>query len=120
MANTRTASNTESIDFYMYDEIQDKWVEVLYNGKIYREPNSTNGFKNWQTKIDKIVYLKDGRTITKWSDGETVVVKCGPHDTYNKEYGLVACILKKLYGSWSNVEERFLNMYIEDAKVIEP
>ncbi len=116
MANTTYSSGTGEINFYIYNPDSDKWLETFMDGKFY-ETHSLSA----EPKIDKIVYLKDGRTITKWDDGDEIVVKCGPHDEYNQEYGLVACILKKKYGgSWSGVEKHFLNPIIENAMIIEP
>ena len=68
--------------------------------------------------IRKVSYIGN-RTITYWSDGDKVEAYCLPTDTYNKEYGLIVCILKKLYGSWTNFENAILTKYAGKAEVYE-
>ena len=68
--------------------------------------------------IRKVSYIEN-RTITYWSDGDKVEAYCLPTDTYNKEYGLIVCILKKLYGSWTNFENAILTKYAGKAEVYE-
>ncbi len=68
--------------------------------------------------IRKVSYINN-RTITYWSDGDKVEARCLPTDTYNKEYGLIVCILKKLYGSWTNFENAILTKYAGKAEVYE-
>lgn len=68
--------------------------------------------------IRKVSYIGN-RTITYWSDGDKVEAYCLPTDTYNKEYGLIVCILKKLYGSWTNFENAILTRYAGKAEVYE-
>ena len=71
-----------------------------------------------ESYIRKVSYIGN-RTITYWSDGDKVEARCLPTDTYNKEYGLIVCILKKLYGSWTNFENAILTKYAGKAEVYE-
>lgn len=71
-----------------------------------------------ESYIRKVSYINN-RTITYWSDGDKVEARCLPTDTYNKEYGLIVCILKKLYGSWTNFENAILTKYAGKAEVYE-
>lgn len=48
--------------------------------------------------IVDVIYNKPA-TIVFWSDGTKTVVKCGKHDKYTAETGLVMAIVKKLYGN---------------------
>ena len=112
--NVTNSSNTGKINFYTYDPFTYKWLETFRGGTIYETDSLSI-----KPTIDKIVYLKD-RTITVWNDGSTVEARRMENDSPNREHSLFVCILKKLYGSWSNVEEKFLAPYIENAKVIEP
>lgn len=75
-------------------------------------------FGQSEPEIKKIVHVKD-RTITYWNDGDIVKSKCMPGDTYNKEYGLLVCIMKKLWGSWSEAEQRMVSDFTKNAKVME-
>lgn len=53
------------------------------------------------------VIFNDPATIVKWSDGTKTVVKCGEHDTYDREKGLAMAIIKKLCGNTGNFNEIF-------------
>ena len=48
--------------------------------------------------IVDVIYNKPA-TIVFWDDGTKTVVKCGEHDKYTGEHGLVMAIVKKLYGN---------------------
>lgn len=54
----------------------------------------------------KDVIFNDPATIVLWWDGTKTVVKCCEGDTYNKEFGLMACIIKKFTGNdgrWNEI-----------------
>lgn len=53
------------------------------------------------------VIFNDPATIIKWEDGTKTVVKCGEHDTYDREKGLAMAIIKKLCGNTGNFNEIF-------------
>lgn len=74
--------------------------------------------------IKKVIYNRPA-TIVFWSDGTKTVSKCVAPDTYNKETGLVICILKKLsnkslknlFESWlPKGDKDFTTVTIKDAK----
>lgn len=46
--------------------------------------------------IEKVLY-NDPVTVVFWSDKTKTVTKCENPDTYNPEYGLMMCIMKKLH-----------------------
>ena len=46
--------------------------------------------------IEKIFY-NEGATVVIWSDKTKTVTKCKKGDTYNQEYALMMCVLKKIY-----------------------
>lgn len=48
--------------------------------------------------IVDVIYNKPA-TIVFWDDGTKTVVRCGKHDKYTGEHGLVMAIVKKLYGN---------------------
>ena len=57
-------------------------------------------------KCIKTVIYHEPATIVKWKDGTKTVVKCCGGDTYDKEKGLMACIIKKLTdntGRWNEI-----------------
>lgn len=54
----------------------------------------------------KTVIFHDPATIVKWMDGTKTVVKCCTGDTFDKEKGLMACIIKKFTGNtgrWNEI-----------------
>lgn len=58
----------------------------------------------------KRVIFNDPATIVFWKDGTKTVVKCCENDTYNKEVGLMACIIKYLTGNtgrWNEIMKRW-------------
>lgn len=49
-------------------------------------------------KPASIIYSNPA-TICYFSDGTKVVSKCSDDETYSQEFGVMACIVKKIYGS---------------------
>ena len=47
----------------------------------------------------KEVMYNDPATIVMWSDGTKTVAKCNDDDEYDKEKGLMVCILKRIMGT---------------------
>lgn len=62
-------------------------------------------------KIEDVIFSEPA-TIIKWADGTKTVVKCEDGDTYNKFYGFVCCIAKKIYGNNSRFNS-IANKWIE-------
>ena len=62
--------------------------------------------------IDKVIY-NEKATIVVWKDGIKTVVKCGPHDHYDKEKGLAMAIVKRLMGNKGNYNDLF-KKFVED------
>ena len=63
-------------------------------------------------KCIKTVIYHEPATIVKWKDGTKTVVKCGEYDTYDKEKGLMACIIKKLTGNtgrWNEILKEWID-----------
>ena len=59
----------------------------------------------------KRVIFNDPATIVFWKDGTKTVAKCCENDTYNKEVGLMACIIKYLTGNngrWNEIMKRWV------------
>ena len=56
--------------------------------------------------IEDVIFNKPA-TIVKWDDGTKTVVKCGEHDTFDKEKGLAMAIIKKLCGNSGNFNNLF-------------
>ena len=44
-------------------------------------------------------------TIIKWIDGTKTVVKCSKNDRYDKYLGFAAAVVKKMFGSGSQVDK---------------
>lgn len=86
-------------------------VEKICNemGYLARLPIiSPNNIK----KYIKTVIYHEPATIVKWKDGTKTVVKCGEYDTYDKEKGLMACIIKKLTGNtgrWNEILKEWVD-----------
>ena len=65
--------------------------------------------------IRKVIYNPPA-TIVLWNDGTKTTAKCDNEDNYNKETGLMLCILKKKYGKkWV---KDVLNKYVYHAEPI--
>ena len=63
-------------------------------------------------KCIKTVIYHEPATIVKWKDGTKTVVKCGKGETFDKEKGLMACIIKKLTGNtgrWNEIIKEWVN-----------
>ena len=66
--------------------------------------------------IKEVIYNKPA-TIIKWSDGTKTISKASKGDKYNKETGLLYCIIKKLSSSsldklfdeWLPVQDKLLD-----------
>lgn len=60
----------------------------------------------------KRVIFNDPATVVFWKDGTKTVVKCCDGDTYDKEKGFMACIIKKLTGNtgrWNELIKKHVN-----------
>lgn len=60
-------------------------------------------------KIKRVIF-NNPATIVFWDDGTKTVVKCNNGDTYNKEVGLTACIVKKICGNtgrWNEILKKW-------------
>lgn len=55
-------------------------------------------------QIEDVIFHSPA-TIVKWKDGTKTVVKCQKGDTYNKEFGLALCYMKKMLGNNSSYNE---------------
>lgn len=55
----------------------------------------------------KRVHHSNPCTIVIFEDGDKVISRCHGEDKYDPEYGLMMCIMKKLYGGVSNVYKMF-------------
>ena len=61
--------------------------------------------------IKKVIY-NNPATIVLWKDNTKTVVKCCEGDVYDKEKGLMACIIKKLTGNtgrWNEILKEWTN-----------
>lgn len=63
----------------------------------------------------KTVIFHNPATIVKWIDGTKTVVKCSPDDVFDKEKGLMACIIKKLTGNTGRWNEILKGWTDEDS-----
>ncbi len=62
-------------------------------------------------RIKKVIF-NDPATVVIWKDGTKTVVKCCDGDTYDKEKGFMACIIKKLTGNtgrWNELIKKYVN-----------
>lgn len=62
--------------------------------------------------ITKVIY-NNPATVVFWSDGKKTTCKCQQGDTYNKEIGLMLCVLKRLASS-EQVAKLFNDWVTED------
>ena len=69
-----------------------------------------------QVYITKVIY-NDPATVVFWSDGKKTTAKCDKADTYNKEVGLMLCVMKRMVGG-EQVAMLFKDWVTED-KVID-
>ena len=85
-----------------YDFPLDKLLAdiVLDSLVVSNKPAKSNKVTSSTTmpNIVNVIYNKPA-TIVFWDDGTKTVVKCGKHDKYTGEHGLVMAIVKKLYGN---------------------
>lgn len=67
--------------------------------------NMANMEPDYLWECIKTVIYHEPTTIVKWKDGTKTVVKCCESDTYDKEKGLMACIIKK----WNEIMKEWVN-----------
>ena len=75
-----------------YADMWNKIMCVESNPSMF---NITN-----RVKPTRIIF-NDPATICFFSDGEKIVVKCADGEKFVPEYGVMACIMKKIFGSRS-------------------
>ena len=87
-----------------------KIIDILNNIELNKFEQAINRALplgvNWSPNVYKNLFPKqiiynEPTTICVFPDGEKVVVKCGEGEKYVKEVGVMACIVKKLYGNRS-------------------
>lgn len=67
--------------------------------------------------IERVIF-SDPATVVFWADGSKTVVKCQGGDLYDPEKGLMAAMLKKLYGNnntYNKVMRPFLDQAVEEG-----
>jgi hypothetical protein len=67
--------------------------------------------------IPKEVIFQGDRTIVKWKDDTTTIVKCMEGDKFNKEMGFTMALSKKIYGKHSVVRDIISSAKIQLVKV---
>jgi hypothetical protein len=109
---TRTVSDTPtscifpSYPFEFEDNFSHFWEEVVTC------MNMPSMKPDYLRKCIKTVVYHEPATIVKWKDGTKTVVKCGKCETFDKEKGLMACIIKKLTGNtgrWNEIIKEWVN-----------
>ena len=58
------------------------------------------------------VIFNNPATVVLWKDNTKTVVKCCEGDTYDKEKGLMACIIKKMTGNtgrWNEIIKEWVD-----------
>lgn len=98
--------NDYSVHAYIFDKII--CAEVDCKNMLSTEPD-------YLRKCIKTVIYHEPATIVKWKDGTKTVVRCGEYDTYDKEKGLMACIIKKLTGNTGRWNEILKEWCDEDS-----
>lgn len=82
-----------------YDSLLDKLLDdVILNGFGVPVKSNKSTPSTTMPNIVDVIY-NEPSTIVFWDDGTKTVVKCGKHDKYTGEHGLVMAIVKKLYGN---------------------
>jgi hypothetical protein len=79
----------------------DESILAMNHGVNVESSLLLNIHKSHKNLIPKQIIYNDPTTICTFPDGEKVVVKCGEGEKYVKEVGVMACIVKKLYGNRS-------------------
>jgi hypothetical protein len=84
-------------------------ISVNNNVVVYSSINGvvrSQFFNEWfsnmhKNLIPKQIIYNDPVTVCIFPDGEKIVVRCGKDEKFIKENGVMACIVKKLFGSRS-------------------
>lgn len=97
-------------DLLIINNVLPEYVELKFSPMdLVISPNLISG-------MIKRVIFNEPATIVLWKDGTKSVVKCCEGDTYDKEKGLMACIIKKLTGNtgrWNEIIKEWC--YYEDS-----
>ena len=77
--------------------------------KLLYPPHENLTWRDFPTKV----IFHDPATIVYWPDGVKTVVKCQPGDTFSKETGLMAAMLKRYLGN-DNTYNKVINELLKD------
>jgi len=105
-------------------------MSMLTESLFYKNPMTTTGscvcaysFGNELEEKEMLKYLKPERviynppsTIAYFPDGDKIVVKCAENETFVPEIGVMACIIKKLYGKRSEFLRTVKEGYLQPPR----
>ena len=97
---------TTTSSLYISDDYIKRDLKKLMN---FITPMPNISADRLSSKIERVIF-NDPATIVIWDDGSKTVVKCNDGDTYNKEVGLTACIVKKICGNtgrWNEILKKW-------------
>jgi hypothetical protein len=111
---------------YCDDLIADTYtVKVDYHDNYFRDiiesaiPLPTVDADRIRRSIKRVIF-NDPATIVFWKDGSKTVAKCGKNDVFDKEKGLMACIIKHLTGDtgrWNEILKKWV-VYDEPVSTV--
>jgi hypothetical protein len=111
---------------YCDDLIADTYtVKVDYHDNYFRDiiesviPLPTVDADRIRRSIRRVIF-NDPATIVFWKDGSKTVAKCGKNDVFDKEKGLMACIIKHLTGDtgrWNEILKKWV-VYDEPVSTV--
>lgn len=78
-----------------------KFVEEAFNFSQSEDWNPYLKTRQFGALKPTRIIFSDPATICYFPDGDKVVVKCSEGERFVPEYGVMACIIKKIYGTRS-------------------
>ena len=106
-----TAIEISTSSFPTSGAYADMWNNVRCNKIMCGESNNMPSMFNITNRVKPTrIIFNIPATICFFSDGEKIVAKCSEGEEFIPEYGVMACIMKKIFGTRS----AFLRM-VEDG-----
>lgn len=116
-----TADYTHKYDnkVLIYREAPKKELEILekrygYKSRIITDAKICKAPARPDDRIKNVWFNEEkGTTCVEWDDGIKTLVTCQPGDTFNKEFGIALCYMKRLMKNRSCYNET-LRKYCHD------
>lgn len=110
---------------YKNGKVEEVSMDEFYKIALYSSLTPTFTFSSTTTNEDnskdlipvKIIF-NDRTTICYFSDNTKVTSTCGENEEFNKEVGVMSCIMKKIFNSRSSFLRLVESGYVQPVKKV--